>query len=381
MTFQFEFVLVIIGLQLSEYNGHFTVGQSANITCSYDLAFTSIEWLHGNATIMSSTTSQLDLSFNPVNDSIHGNQYICRVTTPYGIKEERLTIQIGGTVATNILHGITGNTVLFLFFLVPATAIMMSINSVSPSVAGYNYTLTCTVTLTEGILGTPTIWWTNADGQQISSSGDIILHDSMTSGLTTNLTLYFDPIRTTDEGIYNCVASVSSPSLATPLNSSTTYFISVRLSKCYLFVLVAHFYSINVSSFAAYPITVMIVDTSYPDRGTEYIPGSSVQLHCLADSRFAPVVTTWNSTCNGNCFVLQQTFQEVIMTDVLHSTDSGNHSCMVVDDVGNTGHATIEMHIVGEHNRYNNVIYLLLRKEILSSCDSNQSFTKINRYF
>ena len=102
--------------------------------------------------------------------------------------------------------------------------------------------------------------------------------------------------------------------------------------------------------FAAYPITVMIVDTSYPDQGTEYIPGSSVQLHCLADSRFAPVVTTWNSTCNGSCFVLQQTLQEVIMTDVLHSTDSGKHSCTVVDDVGNTGHATIEMNIVGEHN-------------------------------
>ena len=100
----------------------------------------------------------------------------------------------------------------------------------------------------------------------------------------------------------------------------------------------------------AYPITVMITDTSNPDQRTVYIPGSSVQLNCLADSRFTPVVTTWNSTCNGSCFVLQQLTQEVIMTNVLHSTDSGNHSCTVVDDVGNTGHATIEMHVVGEHN-------------------------------
>ena len=98
----------------------------------------------------------------------------------------------------------------------------------------------------------------------------------------------------------------------------------------------------------AYPITVTIIDITSPDRGTEYVPGSSVQLQCLADSRFAPVVTTWNSTCNGSCFVLQQTAQEVIMTDVLHSADSGNHSCAVTDDVGNTGHATIKMNVVGE---------------------------------
>ena len=86
----------IIGLQLYGYDGHFTVGQSASVTCSYDLAFTSIEWLYNNETIVSSATSQLDLSFNPVNDSIHGKQYTCRASTPYGIQEERLTIQIKG---------------------------------------------------------------------------------------------------------------------------------------------------------------------------------------------------------------------------------------------------------------------------------------------
>ena len=89
-------LVITIGLQLSGYDGYFTVGQSANITCSYDLPLTSIEWLHNNVTVVSSTSSQLDLSFNPVNDSMHGRQYRCRVTTPYGIQEERLTIQITG---------------------------------------------------------------------------------------------------------------------------------------------------------------------------------------------------------------------------------------------------------------------------------------------
>ena len=108
---------------------------------------------------------------------------------------------------------------------------MTSVSSIGPSVAGYNYTLVCTVTLIEGMLGAPNIWWTNTNGRLITSSGDIILHDPLTSGLTTTLTLYFDPIRTTDEGTYNCMASVSSPALATPLNSSTAYIVNVLLSK------------------------------------------------------------------------------------------------------------------------------------------------------
>lgn len=90
--------MLVIGLQISGYSGYLTVGQSANITCSYDLTFTSIEWLYNNEIVVSSTASQLDLSFDPVSDSIHGRQYTCKVITPYGIQEERLTIQIRGRV-------------------------------------------------------------------------------------------------------------------------------------------------------------------------------------------------------------------------------------------------------------------------------------------
>ena len=124
------------------------------------------------------------------------------------------------------------NTIILVMqnLIVPRTAIKTSVSSTSPSVAGYNYTLTCTVTLIEGMLDTPRVWWTDADGQLITSMGDIVLYDPVTSGLTTNLTLYFDPIRATDGGRYNCMASVSSPALAAPLNSSTIHDMSVLLS-------------------------------------------------------------------------------------------------------------------------------------------------------
>ena len=35
------------------------------------------------------------------------------------------------------------------------------------------------------------------------------------------------------------------------------------------------------------------------------------------------------------------------MTEVLHSVDSGNHTCTVMDDVGNVGNSTIEMGVSG----------------------------------
>ena len=53
------------------------------------------------------------------------------------------------------------------------------------------------------------------------------------------------------------------------------------------------------------------------------------------------------STCSGDCFVLQQSSQEIVMRDVLHSVDSGNHTCSVVDDVGNTGSTTVEVLVSG----------------------------------
>lgn len=117
---------------------------------------------------------------------------------------------------------------------VPDTSIETSISSVGLPVAGYNFTLVCTVTLTEGLLGTPTVWWVDGNGQQIRSAGDIVLYDPVISGLMTNLTLYFDPIRIRDEGRYTCMASVSSLAQMGVLNASSMYHIDVQLSKnCY----------------------------------------------------------------------------------------------------------------------------------------------------
>ena len=117
------------------------------------------------------------------------------------------------------------------YYSVPETSIKTSISSIGPPVAGYNYTLICTVTLTEGLLDIPTVWWVDRDDQLITPTEDVILYDPLTSGLTTYLTLYFDPIRTRDKGTYICMASVSSPAVSSALNSSALYTVDVQLSK------------------------------------------------------------------------------------------------------------------------------------------------------
>ena len=66
----------------------FTVGEVASMTCSSDLDAISVEWLHNQQVVSSSSASELSLGFSPVNDSIHGEEYTCRVTTSYGIQEQ-----------------------------------------------------------------------------------------------------------------------------------------------------------------------------------------------------------------------------------------------------------------------------------------------------
>ena len=61
-----------------------TIGEPTTIVCSSNLTGPTIMWLRGirGETVVSSTSTdhQLLLILNPVNDSIHNEQYVCNVT-------------------------------------------------------------------------------------------------------------------------------------------------------------------------------------------------------------------------------------------------------------------------------------------------------------
>ena len=72
------------------------------------------------------------------------------------------------------------------------------------TVAGEQLTLTCTVTVPDGLTGTPTVVWTGDDGMTGVTEGT-----PDTSGRNTTLTLTFNPLRDSQDGDYTCMATFS----------------------------------------------------------------------------------------------------------------------------------------------------------------------------
>ena len=95
---------IIIHLQntigaVIENADNYTVGSDATITCRSDTATEGIEWLTQERTIIvyESNATQLNLTFTPVNDSIHGQVYICRVIrNDSDTPEQNFTMNVEG---------------------------------------------------------------------------------------------------------------------------------------------------------------------------------------------------------------------------------------------------------------------------------------------
>ena len=88
------------GLMISSIDAPLTVGQKAIITCSTDLAVSTIEWQFNDMVIATGMTDELSLTFDPVNDSLHNKEYLCRVAGPYGHQEDRITVTVAGMMYT-----------------------------------------------------------------------------------------------------------------------------------------------------------------------------------------------------------------------------------------------------------------------------------------
>ena len=83
----------------------FRVGEGATARCFSDVLASRIEWLNNGVVMASATSStqQLDLVFSLVNDSIHNQVFICRVT---GMDLEELrqnfTVKVNGRLSMHI---------------------------------------------------------------------------------------------------------------------------------------------------------------------------------------------------------------------------------------------------------------------------------------
>ena len=86
----------------------FIVGMSATLMCTSDVSADQIEWLDSERRVVARVTSmdRLDLTFNPVNDSIHNSVYTCRVTKGEARNEESVTIDVTGIKLITILQAL-----------------------------------------------------------------------------------------------------------------------------------------------------------------------------------------------------------------------------------------------------------------------------------
>ena len=82
----------------------FSVGESVTASCKSDAPALKIEWLRDGMVVESAAFTgiqELDLVLSPVNDSIHTQVYVCRVTRDGGngisvITVQNFTVIVGG---------------------------------------------------------------------------------------------------------------------------------------------------------------------------------------------------------------------------------------------------------------------------------------------
>ena len=114
-------VHVLLGVSIA--HDQFYVGQPAIAACRSVTPATRIDWLRNGevvASIASTSIQELDLVFSPVNDSIHNQVYVCRVTRDSRTVSQNFTVQVNGEGSNSLC---SGN---FSFHLFPQFPLMLS---------------------------------------------------------------------------------------------------------------------------------------------------------------------------------------------------------------------------------------------------------------
>ena len=215
----------------------FSVGQSVTASCKSDTPAIRIEWLRDGVVVESDNTAgiqELDLVFSPVNDTIHNQVYVCRVTRegkdgmPPVTAVQNFTVNVNGKV---ILLKNESMTYIYVFLSVPPDAITATVSSSGIARAGMIYNVICTVSKTvDGLINSPTVTWTT--GGVAVTNGDGITVSTMTINETAISTLTFDPLRTSHDDRYSCDGTLTSPALETELMSSTVEILRVQSELC-----------------------------------------------------------------------------------------------------------------------------------------------------
>ena len=74
---------------------------NATITCVSDTDTEKMEWLRDDDVVIALmlNTTQLNLTFSPVNDSVHGKLFTCKVTRNTTVVEQNFIMSVAGALS------------------------------------------------------------------------------------------------------------------------------------------------------------------------------------------------------------------------------------------------------------------------------------------
>ena len=124
---------------------------------------------------------------------------------------------------------------------------MVAITTTGSATAGEMLTLTCRVTVVEGLTVQPDVEWADpGDGAVMSDVNDVTVGSVMRSGSESTLVLEFSPLRTSHGGQYTCRATINVPLIdISDLSNSSSQDVTVQSKSTHLIIIILLYEHIN----------------------------------------------------------------------------------------------------------------------------------------
>ena len=103
-------------------------------------------------------------------------------------------------------------------------------SSVGTKTAGEPYTLSCSVTTADPLLGPPLVEWLDSNDLIIknSTNSTIILEEPIKMGSTTVLLIHFSELKLSYAGAYTCLGTSSLPEIGLVKQTSHQHILSAK---------------------------------------------------------------------------------------------------------------------------------------------------------
>ena len=215
------------------------------------------------------------------------------------------------------------------FSTVSATISLISSPSFSV-VAGESVTLTCSVTLPDGVTGTPGFQWEGPGGVTLTPA------DSTTSGQTVSSDLTLSEISTSQAGQYTCTATLYSSITRSTIITVQSKLPTADDPPCCMWT---------------YP-ALSPVPVPTPSISVSTAPTAGAPLTLTCDYTLSPSVDTTVETAvswmvNGSVVDIPQdgrisTDENTLTSSPLTTSDSGRYTCTLTITAPQTPHVTVQ---------------------------------------